>query len=366
MQGSLPISTTNFKLRMDRVRQAIMANPWRFVAVTLALLLFGTLVLLFLEQDDRTPAAGDATTTTGLVSQSTTTTTSSNSETTEPGVPPAQGHGGIVAVKIDNAFPARPQYGLGEATILVEYPVEGPMTRFIAVLPRDLSGVAGPIRSLRPVDADLLPAVASLVVSTGGEPFVVQEVIASGMDSVEVGFFSMSVSQGRADPYDTFVDLELLEANIDEAATPAGGLPSGSVPEGGEAVTDLDLPFEGVSFRYEEGTGYVRLQDGEPYQVVGVDGSGPHTLSHDIVVLLYVAERPAGYSDANGIPVTTFDVIGSGDLVIHSDGERFAGTWYRSAQADPYIFSGPDGDQFGLPAGSIYVALIPRDARNRT
>lgn len=75
-----------------------------------------------------------------------------------------------MAVKIDNALPARPQYGLGDAEI-VDYSIEGEITRLIAVLPEDLSGVAGPLRSLRPVDADLLPAVAGVVISSGGRPW---------------------------------------------------------------------------------------------------------------------------------------------------------------------------------------------------
>jgi hypothetical protein len=349
---------------IDRLRDAIIADPWRSIAVILALSLAGSLGLVFLDNEKQEPSLPAATTTATTLADESTTTTSeaSSSTTTTAQTSAAEGIGGLIAVKIDNAPPARPQLGPGEATILVEAPVEGGITRFIAVLPEELSGLAGPIRSLRPVDADLLPAVASVVVSSGGRPFVVQEVVASGVDNIEAGFSSMFVSQGRPDPYDTFVDLDLLETIIDEATVPATGLPSGEVPGDGGPVTEFDLPYEGVSFRYDEGSGYVRLQDGEPFEVLGVDGSGPQPLSHDIVVLMNVAERPAGYSDVNGIPVSTFDVIGSGDLIVHIGGEQFAGTWSRSAHADPYRFEGPNGESLGLPGGSIYVALIPRQA----
>lgn len=342
-----------------------MSEPWRTLSVILALALIASVLLLAItsgRSDSGEEASPAATTTTAVPDVTSTSLADESPETTAAGATPTGGLGGLIAVKIDNAPPARPQMGPGEATILVEVPVEGGITRFIAVLPEELSGLAGPIRSLRPVDADLLPAVASVVVSSGGRPFVVQEVVASGVDNIEAGFSSMFVSQGRPDPYDTFVDLDLLETIIDEATTPATGLPSGEIPGEGEAVTEFDLPYEGVSFRYEEATGYVRLQDGEPFEVLGVDGSGPHSMSHDIVVLMYVAERPAGYSDINGIPVSTFDVIGSGDLIVHVAGEQFAGTWSRSAHADPYLFRGPSGESFGLPEGSIYVALIPRQA----
>jgi len=56
-----------------------------------------------------------------------------------------------VAVVIDNDILARPQAGLGRASLVYEAPVEGRMTRYLAIFPADadLSAV-GPVRSARP------------------------------------------------------------------------------------------------------------------------------------------------------------------------------------------------------------------------
>ena len=125
-------------------------------------------------------------------------------------------------------------------------------------------------------------------------------------------------------------------------------------------ATEVDLPFGGVGFSYEPGVGYVRRQDGEPFEVLDSAASETTALSHDTLVVLSVAERSAGYTDSNGIPVSTFDVIGSGDLMVLHNGELPLGTWSRSALVDGYEFRDDIGEPFGLPEGSVYLALVPR------
>jgi hypothetical protein len=59
-------------------------------------------------------------------------------------------------VKVDNLPAARPPYGLGTADVVYEQPVEGGITRFIAIYQcRDPSRIA-PVRSARLIDPDLV------------------------------------------------------------------------------------------------------------------------------------------------------------------------------------------------------------------
>jgi len=56
----------------------------------------------------------------------------------------------VVAVMIDNHPDARPQFGLSEASVVYEAPVEGDFTRFMAVFSRDqVIAKVGPVRSAR-------------------------------------------------------------------------------------------------------------------------------------------------------------------------------------------------------------------------
>ena len=284
-------------------------------------------------------------------------------DTTPLGVDPeAPGEGlgsAYVSVKIDNAPGARPQVGLAGVPLLVEYPVEGGITRLVAVVNRDLTGELGPVRSLRPVDADLLPGLAPFVVSTGGEPFVLQDVAATGLNMIDAELFELFTNGDREDPlHNLFLILEQLFLYVGDAAPLGAGLPAGAFP-GGAAATEITLPFEATGYRFEDDE-YLRYDGETRYQVLDAIGGSEQPLAHDTVVVLFVAERSAGYTDGNDVPVTTFDVIGLGDLLVFHGGEVVTGTWLRGAQEDGYRFFDEAGDAFGLPQGRIYMALVPR------
>ncbi|HTT86353.1 MAG TPA: DUF3048 domain-containing protein, partial [Acidimicrobiales bacterium] len=56
-----------------------------------------------------------------------------------------------LAIKVDNYPAARPQSGLNDADIVFEEPVEGGITRFVAVFQCQPASLVGPIRSARAV-----------------------------------------------------------------------------------------------------------------------------------------------------------------------------------------------------------------------
>ena len=63
----------------------------------------------------------------------------------------------VLAVKIDNIVTARPQTGLQSADIVYVEPVEGGLTRFMAVFSSRVPTTVGPVRSARESDLYLLP-----------------------------------------------------------------------------------------------------------------------------------------------------------------------------------------------------------------
>src|SRR5438270_6788035 len=62
----------------------------------------------------------------------------------------------VLAVKIDNIVLARPQTGLTQADLVYVLPVEGGLSRFMAVFSSHLPRVIGPVRSAREDDLQLL------------------------------------------------------------------------------------------------------------------------------------------------------------------------------------------------------------------
>ena len=62
----------------------------------------------------------------------------------------------VLAVKIDNIVYARPQTGLTHANIVYLLPVEGGLSRFMAIFSSDYPRIIGPVRSAREDDLELL------------------------------------------------------------------------------------------------------------------------------------------------------------------------------------------------------------------
>src|SRR5437879_7318713 len=54
-----------------------------------------------------------------------------------------------LGVVVDNAIPARPQWGIAEADIVYEVPTEAMITRFLALYCGEGPDTVGPVRSLR-------------------------------------------------------------------------------------------------------------------------------------------------------------------------------------------------------------------------
>lgn len=282
--------------------------------------------------------------------------------TTATTAPPAGAGPTYLAVKVDNAPDARPQIGLDDAALVIETPVEGGFTRFLAFYqvgsyPR----VVGPVRSLRPVDAALLAPFTSVVVASGGQPFVVGAVEGVGVATAGIDTAPGFQILERPDPYNLFVDLAQIEGAFPPAPADSPGFPAGELPEG-ESAEAITIPYDSeVRWEFAEGV-YSRSEAGEPFEVFDDPANDtPARLTTDTVVVLVAAQRPAGYQDSNDVDVPTFDVVGSGRLLVFNGGRVVEGTWLRSAVEDPYRFFAVDGSEIGLPAGRTFVSVVGRE-----
>ncbi|CAN5897328.1 hypothetical protein BH23ACT5_BH23ACT5_15810 [soil metagenome] len=263
----------------------------------------------------------------------------------------------LVAVKIDNAPAARPQIGLASARFVIETPVEGGMTRFLAFF-ESAPNLVGPVRSVRPVDADLVGMLAGSLVSTGGQPFVLAAFDAAGIAMLGFHEFGPALEVlERPEPHHLFFRLSEAEP------TPRPlGIPIGVLPEGDDEALSMTIPYTApVEWGYD-GSVYVRSEAGQQFMVAVDENSDPSPFGADSVVVMMAAERLAGYHDAAGADVPTFDVIGAGDLLVFHGGRVVAGRWSRSAQADPYVFRDPTGAAFGVPEGRVFIHVVARDA----
>lgn len=89
-----------------------------------------------------------------------------------------------LAVIVENHNRARPQSGLATANVLYEIPVEGGITRFMALY-YGLPQVIGPVRSCREYFVDRALEVDALLVHCGASPLGYQVISRSGIKSVD-------------------------------------------------------------------------------------------------------------------------------------------------------------------------------------
>ncbi len=344
-------------------------DNWWITAGAGAALVLVVVVLAFALGGDGDPPL---TATTGAGGPLGTTTTIVPDGTTPPDTDPGPGastpidvFGGFqpIAVKIDNVAAARPQVGIDAAEIVFEVPVEGGLTRLTAIYLSARPTVVGPVRSLRPVDADLLAAFEPVLVSTGGQDFVRREVAAAGIVDVSIDDApDLFQVLERPAPHNLVASIPLI-ANFATAGPPrTTPFPFGSGDLSGESHESVGIPFSAVNdvTWTWNGTRYVRSVNGEPFLVYADVNSNPEPLETDTVLVLQVAQRSAGYTDGAGADVPTFDVIGFGRFFLFHGGVAVDGEWRRAAQEDGYRLISRDGTSLRIPAGRLFVEIVPR------
>jgi hypothetical protein len=335
----------------------VKGHRWESLSALLGLLLVTTLTVMIVGSEDPVPSAAADTTTTSTAPSTTSAPTTTQGEDPAPAttVPTVEESSGVVAVVVDNVADVGFQIGIGASDLLIETPVEGGITRFTALFGEEVPDLVGPVRSLRPVSADLLALFRPIVFSTGGQPFVTGAVTATGTSVVTPAESVAFQSLERPQPHHLFVS-----PGVDVA----GGVPlelpwsTGEWP-GGESANEVTLPIaEGAMWRFEDGA-YVRYRQGEPQLVQsGIDDEAL-PLMRDTLVVMVANRKSAGYTDSAGFDVPTFDVIGGGDVYLLHNGEVIVGSWFRPGQAARYEFSDIDGDPVEIPAGDVYWAIVP-------
>lgn len=82
-----------------------------------------------------------------------------------------------IAVMIDNDPAARPQFSLAQASLVYEAPVEGGMTRYMAIYPADTDILkVGPIRSARPYFVLIAAELGAIYLHVGGSPEALSDI----------------------------------------------------------------------------------------------------------------------------------------------------------------------------------------------
>jgi Protein of unknown function (DUF3048) N-terminal domain/Protein of unknown function (DUF3048) C-terminal domain len=273
---------------------------------------------------------------------------------------PVTALGRVLAVKIDNLAPARPQTGLTGADIVYVLPVEGGLSRFMAVFSSRFPSVIGPVRSAREDDLELLrqfgrPAFAY----SGAQPQLLPVVerartvdLYAGRPSVSGGYFR---DPRRIAPHNLYARTSRLLAEASGASRARDiGFRFGPAPSGGRAITSLSVSYPAASFTF-------RWSASDGRWLVGMDGTparaaegGP--LSAATVVIQYTTVSTSRFLEADARPPYA-ESTGAGTGVVLRGGRAYGIRWSRPGADGGTTFTTMSGQVMTFARGPIWVVL---------
>jgi hypothetical protein len=265
----------------------------------------------------------------------------------------------VLAVKIDNIVYARPQTGLRSADIMYVIPVEGGLTRFLAVFSSHIPPVVGPVRSARQSDLDILrqfdrPAFAWSGATPHLVPFIERAPVVDLYALAVGGYYR---DQNRIAPYNLFASTKQLLTEAPHASKARDiGFRFGALPAGGRAIRSYSVKYPAASYTFRWSAAdkrWLTWIDGAPSAATEGGQLGGST-----VIIQYTQISTSRFEEYGGRPPYAKSV-GSGRAVILRDGRAYTVRWSRPALNGGTTYTLPDGKRMLFAPGQVWVVLAP-------
>ncbi len=302
----------------------------------------------------------------------TTTTTTGPASSTAPAAPatptapslPGVAAGTLLAVKVDNTVASRPRIGLDRAAAVYVEPVEGGLTRVLAVFsssaPGGLPPEVGPIRSARESDVTLLANWGRIALAYSGGSAYTRSIV----DRADLAAIPLEASgQGyrragdRKAPYNVIGTTAVLLARAGTGATSGDpGFRFGPPSPGGAPATLVSTSWPAARIRLDWDPGshtYLVTMDGQP----DVDADGARHAAATVVVQ-HVPSHLSQNRDVNGVQTPVVDLVGQGPVTVLRDGQQWSGQWSRPQPGAPTDVVA-NGQPIAMAAGPVWVLLVP-------
>ena len=266
-----------------------------------------------------------------------------------------------LAVKIDNHEAARPQISLESADIVFEELVEGGITRYVGVWHSDIPPQIGPVRSIRPMDPDIITPFGGIVAYSGGQPQFVKAmeatpVVNAVFDYDRSGLFYRIDT--KSSPHNVVVNARTLVGRYPKLAPPrqhfayAATAASSSAVVDGKAIRTIQTRFSTArwpSWAWNaKANYYLRSQEGAPDR----NSKGAQLKATNVVVMRVGIDRRYG-----DVPKTT--MIGSGEAWVSTGGRSLRATWVKRYPSSPISLVDGNGVTIRLAAGNTWIELVP-------
>ncbi|HUF07103.1 MAG TPA: DUF3048 domain-containing protein [Candidatus Binatia bacterium] len=282
-----------------------------------------------------------------------------------------------IIAQIENNPIARPPSGLNLADLVIEAPVEGDTTRFMAVyMCRESIGAAvGPIRSARYFNIDLFQQLRGVTFHFGGGGRVLARLDRNDVarvNGLEGGgaYFVRAGPWGA--PHNVYLDVDAARAAMeggslselvaigDVGRPPFVFDPDAALPPG-RAVSSIRLTtasFWHFGWQWDAASGlWLRTDAGAP----NTDRlSGERINARTVIVQVVRQDVLPGELDPGGYPRRFQHLIGEGTGVLYVDGQGHDVLWSRPSKGYMTRWTYADsGEPVVLPPGRVWWEIVP-------
>jgi len=278
-----------------------------------------------------------------------------------------------LAVIIDNFFPdARPQAGLSRASVVFEAPVEGGITRLLAIYLEDDAPTVGPIRSARTYFVAWAASFHPVFIHAGGSPAaltLLHRVRQVGDLEALAPVPEFRRVKDKPAPHNLFSSttamLAVAQRNGIDSRLPftfSAHQPAAVLSRRGHAQTirvDFSTPSVAspaayaVSYRYlRRRNVYVRAQGGVPF----VDSATNQPVTTNNVVVLFAGDTPIPNDLLQRVTVQT---TGTGRALYFRDGHMVRGFWRKRSISSGLLFLDSRGAKVSLDRGNSWIEAVP-------
>lgn len=282
---------------------------------------------------------------------------------------PFEGEYKPVMSVIENSIGARPQLGLQTADVVYEFPVEGSITRFVAVFSDKVPSSILPVRSGRapflPVQAEWDAIFMHFGGSGSGQSNPAEytfygnklhdsiKIDLEGLTGNKNGIFKR-VSNASA-PHNVMGNPLLAQKLYNYAPAPLDWKFDSSIYYPGDSVTKIDLPFTTnigsyASYFYDFDKGvYLRSMSGVPF----IAAETKKQLEVKNLIVQYAAYTTKGgkYKD--------WQMVGSGKADFYMGGMYVQGSWSKESPTAQTMFKDAEGNPIVLKTGNTWVHVHP-------
>ncbi len=271
-----------------------------------------------------------------------------------------------IAVMIDNEINARPQSGLDSADIIYEMPVEGNITRYMAIYHHMPSEKIGPVRSARSYFIDKALEYNAIYVHCGGSPQALKDLEDLKVDSFNdiKGTPVFWRSSDRKMPHNLYTNTKFLR----EIAS-SKKLENKSAPEYFKFSNDFSLPdgasIKSIIINYDRNYKITYLYNEEEkiyYRFVNGEPMKDKETKKDIKATNILVEK-VGIKVLDSVGRLELKNIGKNRGYFITGGRLIEIEYQKDSRRGKTVYKDIKGNEINLNKGITWIQVVPNSVK---